>query len=423
MRRSAQVVSYQFMEFMIWVLLLLSASAFLCWSEPCSAELNPSGPNPKVTISQDLITFSLARGKAGPVDADASIAGDSIKVVVQSSTFGWTINYLASPLTMTGPDGPGSFGGEVIMPNRLLIKTPYTNGFESLDMPRLVSKGDTKGDLKGNTMGGTVGNTMGNTMGDTKEGLPAEVADLQFRYMATGHEAPGTYEGDIYSADMGPIIHVRLIVGQPGLPRKGTEGGRAEGAGVPGGAGGAGGAEHGKSLLAAQAGSGPGSASGAGPGCGPGSASGAGPGSGPGSEPGCGPGSEIRMSLSPEKIRFSVAGFPKECDADSSVLLSVESKEAFMVKAHATPLKGEESDIPPDRLFVNPGNGKYYSLENDVVVLERTSTSAQHPSTNVQHPSTEGTVSTTLSFKLKTGWDDAAGEYSGTIVFTCMPEM
>jgi len=345
--------------------ILLALSASWCWSEGNSLEANPllpgsAEPNPKITVSQDLITFSLASGQAGPVDAYASI-----RVVVQSSTFGWAINYLASPLTMTGTGGtdgpggsggaggPGSFGGEVIMPNRLLIKTPYTNGFESLDMPRLVGKGDTIREL------------------------PTEVANLQFRYMAGGQEKPGTYEGDIYSPDLGPTVHVKLIVGPPGLPMKGAEGG----------------AELGNSPLVGQAGAGSEAESGA----------------------GCGP--KIRMSLSPEKVHFPVTGAPKEYDADNTVLLSVESKGTFMVKAHATPLESEDSDIPAipaGRIFVNPGNGNYYSLENDVVVLERSS---------VEHCKKERTISTSLSFRLKAGWDDPAGEYSGTIVFTCMPEM
>ena len=39
------------------------------------------------------------------------------------------------------------------------------------------------------------------------------------------------------------------------------------------------------------------------------------------------------------------------------------------------------------------------------------------------HPEKERTVSTNLNFRIKTTWDDRAGEYAGQIVFTCEPEM
>jgi len=271
---------------------------------------------PIITLSHDLVTFHPVSGQSGTVDADMPI-----RVMIQSSVSGWSLNYQATPLS-----GPG---GE-IMPDRILIRTPYTNGFEGLDIPRLVGKGNITGPT------------------------PIDVANMQFRYMATGQEKPGMYNGNIFSPDGGPTIHVRMVIET-----------KVEGI------------EPQKSEEAV-------------------------------------PGPKIRMSFSTDKIHFEVSGSPKEYDADNAILLTVESKHGFTVKAHATPLRSLHGDIPADRLFVRSGDGGYQSLEKDVVVLERT---------YEIHPEKERTVTANLSFRLKTTWDDPAGEYTGQIIFTCAPEM
>ena len=270
---------------------------------------------PIITLSHDLVTFHLVSGQSGAVDADMPI-----RVMVQSN-MGWTLNYHATPLS--GPEGE-------IMPDRILIRTPYTHGFEGLHIPRLVGKG------------GLTGPT------------PIEVANMQFRYMATGQEKIGIYEGNIFSPDGGPTIHMRIVI-EPKVE----------------------GAEPQKPEEAV-------------------------------------PGPKIRMSFSTDKINFDVSGSPKEYDADNAILLTVESKHGFKVKAHATPLHSEGGDIPPERLFVRSDDGNYHSLEKDVVVLERK---------EEIHPEKERTVTANLSFRLKTIWGDVAGEYAGEIIFTCEPEM
>ena len=270
-----------------------------------------------IILSHDRITFYIVQGQSGAVDADMPI-----RVMVQSDVSGWSLNYQATPLS-----GPG---GE-IMPDRILIRTPYTNGFEGLDIPRLVGKGDITGPT------------------------PIEVATMQFRYMAAGQEKPGIYEGNIFSPDGGPTIHVRMVI----EPR----------------------AEEAKPEIEKPL-----------------------------------PGPKIKMSFSTDKIHFEVSGSPKEYDADNAILLTVESKHGhgFTVKAHAAPLRSLHGEIPADRLFVRSGDGSYQSLEKDVVVLERP----------VEiHPEKERTVTANLSFRLKTTWGDAAGEYAGQIIFTCEPEM
>ncbi|MEW6675938.1 MAG: hypothetical protein AB1348_08075 [Nitrospirota bacterium] len=266
-----------------------------------------------VILSHDRITFYLVSGQSGPVDADVSI-----RVMVQSNT-GWALNYQATPLS--GPEG-------VIMPDRLLVRTPYTHGFESLDIPRLVGKGSATG------------------------ATPVDVALMHFRFIAAGQERPGVYEGNILSPDGGPTIHVMIKI-EPRVEE------------VP------------KVTLEMKP-----------------------------------VAPKIKMTFSPEKIHFPITGAPKEYDADSTVVLTVKSKHGFIVKAHATSLHGP-GEIPASRIFVR-SDGDYLSLEKDVVVLERP--------TEIK-PEKERTVSTNLNFRLKTTWDDVAGEYSGQIVFTCEPEM
>ena len=289
-----------------WIVLFLLLPAAFCYAEIL----------PTIILSSDLITFHLASGQSGPVDADMPI-----RVMVQSGVSGWALNYQAAPLS-----GPG---GE-IMPERILVRSPYTNGFEGLHIPRLVGKGGLTGEK------------------------PVDVATMQFRYMATGQERLGVYEGNIFSPDGGPTIHVRMVI-------------EAKVEGI----------EPQKPEEAV-------------------------------------PGPKIRMSFSTDKIHFEVSGSPKEYDADNAILLTVESKHGFKVKAYAASLRSQYGDIPPERLYVNPGNGNYYSLEKDVVVLERK---------EEIHPEKERTVTANLSFRLKTIWGDVAGEYTGEIIFTCEPEM
>ncbi|MEW6378680.1 MAG: hypothetical protein AB1611_03610 [bacterium] len=298
------------------VVLYLCLTMSTAW---CSTE-----PGIKITVSHDLISFHFISGQTGMIEPDIS----AVRVVLQSGTGGWVFSYLAG--IVTGPSGN-------IMPDRLLMKTPYTNGFESLELPRLVGKGD----------GG--------------EPPPLDVAAIQFRYMATGHEKPGVYEGNIYSVDMDmtiPTIHVRLIIDAP----------------VPG-------AEFAPSSKMEEVTK----------------------------------ETMVNVTLSSQEIHFSGMRSRKECDADSTILLTVKSKDGFIVKAHATSLVGKYSNISADRLSVNPGNGNYYSLESDVVILEQPS--------GHQPDNKEKTVTTELSFRLKTGLQDAAGDYRGEIVITCIPEL
>lgn len=276
-------------------------------------------PRSKVSqfiLSQEHIAFHLVSGQSGPVEGDLPI-----RVMVQSNVANWALNYQAAPLF-----GPG---GE-IMPDRILIRSPYSNGFESLEMPRLVGKGNITG------------------------ATPVDVAQISLRYMASGQEKPGIYEGNIFSPDGGPTIHVGIII-EPRVEEIKPEMPEIEKPPAP----------------------------------------------------------KVNMTFSPDRIHFPVTGAPGDYNADSAILLTVESKYGFVVKPHATPLHGQYGDIPPDRLFLNPSDGNYHSLEKALVVLERP----------VEIPEKEKTVSTNLSFRLKTTWDDKAGEYTGQIVFTCEPEM
>ncbi|MEW5801439.1 MAG: hypothetical protein AB1847_04965 [bacterium] len=299
MSRRSQVV-------FILVGIFWQLSTVFCWAEP----------DPEIILSHDLIHFHLISGQTGPVDADTLV-----RIIIQSSGSGWVLNYQANPLI-------GSHGE--ISPDRIQVMTPYTSGFETLDLPRFVGRGEATGPESD------------------------EVATMQFRYMANGQEKAGTYEGNIFSSDgRGPTIHVRMIIEPPGAESKLFE-----------------------PPAARQS-----------------------------------AGSRIHMVLSPQGIRFPVTGTPGEYEADSPVHLAVESKYPFIVTTRATSLHSQYGDIPADRLFLTPGDGNSYSLEKDVVVLEGLS----------KIPEKGERISADLHFRLKTTGNDKAGEYTGEIVFTCMP--
>ncbi|MCL6584515.1 MAG: hypothetical protein K6U11_12860 [bacterium] len=213
----------------------------------------------KVTTSSDLISFHIISGQTGLISGQTAPtdAAGSIRVVVESSLGEWAFSFLASPLTVSSGEtiSPGGY----IEPRQLLIKTPYTNGFESLDLPRLVGKGTTAAPP------------------------PYEVASLQFRYLASGQEKPGLYEGNIYSPDASEAIspiHVRLVVDPPTAAKDTTESAGASTSASPS-------ASPSASLEKLES------------------------------------ASSIKMSLSPTNIHFSVTGQPGEYEANSQVLPDV----------------------------------------------------------------------------------------------------
>ncbi|MFA5353957.1 MAG: hypothetical protein WC291_06995 [Thermodesulfovibrionales bacterium] len=270
-----------------------------------------------VTLSNDLITFNLAAGQAGPVNAPAPVRA------MISSTTPWTLTYQATPLL----DG----AGKSIAPDRIFIRTPYTNSFESLSIPRLAGKGGPTG----------------------KE---ADEIFVSFRFMPTGQEQPGVYEGTVFSVEGGPPVHVRIVVEK----KTGLITGLLE--------------PVVKNLEIAL----------------------------------------LSMAITPQNVHFSVTGEPKEYDGDNTITLTVSYLSVgngFVVKAKATPLTGLQGSIPAERIFVSADQGGYESLEKEVTVLQ------------VGPLIQLNTAKAALRYRLQTTWDDAAGDYTGQIVFTCAPAL
>lgn len=182
---------------------------------------------------------------------------------------------------------------------------------------------------------------------------PLDIGNITIGFNATGFEKPGVYEGQIVSPDGGPTMFVRVIVTKTTIEQEDEK--------MP------------ESMK----------------------------------------GPKIRITVSPNNIHFPVTGAPGDYYATSSVILSVESKYGFIVKAQATPLSGKLKNIPSSRIFVKT-DGDYESLDKGVVVLERM---------EEVHPEKERTVTKKLDFKLKTTREDPAGEYTGNIVFTVEPQL
>lgn len=272
---------------------------------------------PQIILSHFQITINIIEGQKGHILADMPV-----RVLVKSDIPDWTVHYHATPLT--------NETGAVISPAQLLIQTPYTRNLDSLDVPRLVGKGNAPTGPK-----------------------PLEIGNIMIGLNATGFEKPGIYEGQIVSPDGGPTMFVRVIVTESMMEKV-------------------------KEI-----------------------------------EPDSKNGPKIRITVSPNNINFPVTGAPGDYDASSSVILSVESKYGFIVKAQATPLSGKLKNIPPSRIFVR-SNGTFESLDKGVIVAERK---------EEIHPEKERVVTKKLDFRLKTTREDPAGEYTGNIVFTVEPHL
>lgn len=272
---------------------------------------------PQIILSHYQITINIVEGQKGPAMAEIPV-----RVLVKSDIANWTVHYHATPLV--------NETGTVLPPSQLLMQTPYTKNFDSLDVPRLVGKGTSPTGVK-----------------------PLEIGNIVIGFNATGFEKPGIYEGQIVSPDGGPTIFVRVIIA--------------------------------KSIIK----------------------------TGEEFDPESKKGPKIRITVSPNNIHFPVTGAPGEYDATSSVILSVESKYGFIVKAQATPLSGKLKNIPPSRIYVK-SDGTFESLDKGVIVLERI---------EEIHPEKERTVTKKLDFRLKTTREDPAGEYTGNIVFTVEPQL
>ncbi|MBT3881097.1 MAG: hypothetical protein HON76_10550 [Candidatus Scalindua sp.] len=111
------------------------------------------------------------------------------------------------------------------------------------------------------------------------------------------------------------------------------------------------------------------------------------------------------IKLSTDSIVFNVSGEPGEYIADKNVEVTVGSNSSsWAVEAVATPLIGENGEIPANQLYIKKKGGKDYTdMGSEILLAEGSQTSP--------------TVTSDLSFKLKTTWENRAGTYDGEIMF------
>lgn len=271
---------------------------------------------PQIILSHFQITINIIEGQKGHILADMPV-----RVLVKSDIPDWTVHYHATPLT--------NETGAVISPAQLLIQTPYTRNLDSLDVPRLVGKGNAPTGPK-----------------------PLEIGNIMIGFNATGFEKPGIYEGQIVSPDGGPTMFVRVIIqpmpvelekpfiGHKHFPKKSF------------------------------------------------------------------------IKVEPDKVKFLITG-PGEYPANNPINITVVGKSDFIIKVHATPLFNDKASIPPDRLYVNPGDGSFYSMDKPIIILTG----------KEKNIGKKGRLTKELFFKLRTTAEDKAGEYKGEIVITYEPDI
>lgn len=294
--------------FYLLVIVLLTTSV-IKWDKVSGFdELGYPGIN--FYLSNDSVSFRVTDPSDKPIDA-----AQPVGVSVLSNLPEWQVHYQASPLK--GPEGE-------IPPDRILISSPYSEGFEPMNVPRLVARGSIM-------------------VPD-----PVEVSHLRFRFLPSPNDRPGEYTGIISSPEGLPLpnIPINVVV----------------------------------ELYTS-------------------------------------------ISLSSDKISFSVTTGPGEYEADEPIELTVESNNnRWVVMARATPLMGllGSGAIPPNRIFFKREggifshrgrrareDGEYMKMSGQVVVAE-----GRWDGTGVE---------ATLKFKVKTEWKDKAGTYSGKVIFTCQP--
>ncbi|MCX7770269.1 MAG: hypothetical protein N2202_04210 [Proteobacteria bacterium] len=277
--------------------------------------LTSTAITPQIILSHFQVTIRVTEGQTGPIMAEMPV-----RVLVKSDLKDWSVHYHATPLR--------NEKGETISPSQLLIQTPYTRNFESLDIPRMVGKGSFTG------------------------AKTEEIGNIMIGFNSTGFEKPGIYEGQIVSPDGGPTMFLKVII-QP-MP-----------------------VEFERPFI--------------------------------GHKP---KPKKSYITVNPDKLRFLITG-PGDFPADNPVNITVIGKSDFVVKIHITPLVGEKGTIPPNRIYVNMGNGNYYSLDKPVIVLTG----------KEKNIGKKERVSTQLYFKLKATSEDKAGEYKGEIIVTYEPDM
>ncbi|MBN1479590.1 hypothetical protein JXA70_04910 [candidate division KSB1 bacterium] len=116
----------------------------------------------------------------------------------------------------------------------------------------------------------------------------------------------------------------------------------------------------------------------------------------------------LAIEVSESKVNIVSEGPPGEYEADKLVKLKVASNTSkWEARAQGEPLKSDDDEIPPSRLFINSSAKK----ETGYVPLDQEQIIATGTATNMAEVSD-------LTIKVKTEWEDKAGEYNGNIYFT-----
>jgi len=116
----------------------------------------------------------------------------------------------------------------------------------------------------------------------------------------------------------------------------------------------------------------------------------------------------LTIELSHNEVMIESAGPEGEYEADEDVILKVASNtDSWEARAQGENLKSIDDEIPSERVYLyssNQGDKGFMSMNEERVVASGTKT--------------ELAKASTMKIKVKTTWEDRAGEYSGKVYFT-----
>ncbi len=136
----------------------------------------------QIWLSETEIHFYVPnQGYQGLVEAE-----EIVKIDVLSRIENWSLTYLAAPLEGIAGQIPA---------NQILMETPYTGGFQPVHLPRLVAQGGTT------------------------EQTRREVSRMRFKFLAKANNVAGEYKSLLVSPEGGPPLRISLTIGEalPGM--------------------------------------------------------------------------------------------------------------------------------------------------------------------------------------------------------------
>ena len=116
----------------------------------------------------------------------------------------------------------------------------------------------------------------------------------------------------------------------------------------------------------------------------------------------------LAIELSESEVQVLSDGPPGDYDGDREIILSVASNvESWEARALGENLTSTDDEIPAERLFIfssDKSDDGYMPLNIEQIVASGTYTELSEASN--------------LSIRVRTTWEDKAGEYSGRVYFT-----